>query len=204
MKSSKTILIGIILSLIMILSACGNNNIITTKKIPLTSENVLKVFNNQYNVEHINLETGNVTATFVTKSNTNRKDSVQLIKDIQTKINENFTVTNSNSITLDNYDYKLLGATDNKKIVVGYDPDISIKTQEYNHKYSMSSKFNLLNPTSDVKITAKDREDGDLTSKIKLKNNESLTKIGTQTLTYIVTDSDGNTVTSDLDIEITK
>lgn len=55
-----------------------------------------------------------------------------------------------------------------------------------------------------MKITAKDREDGDLTSKIKLKNNDSLTKIGTQTLTYTVTDSDGNIVTSDLDIEITK
>ena len=76
-----------------------------------------KVFDNQYNVEHINLDSNNVTATFVSKNNIIRKDAANLIKDIQADV---------------------------------------------------------------------------------------LTKLGNQTLTYTVTNSDGNTTTSNLDLEITK
>lgn len=205
MKNNKIVLIVITLLLIVALAACGNNNAKTIKKIPLTSQNVQKVFNNQYNVEHINLDSNNVTATFVSKNKVSRKDAANLIKDIQAKINENFTITNSNDITLDNNDYTQIGVTDNNnKITIGAEPSIYIKTKEYTHNYSMSSKFNLLKPAGDVTITAKDSEDGNLTSKIKLKNDDVLTKLGSQTLTYTVTDSDGNTTTSNLDLEITK
>ena len=69
----------------------------------------------------------------------------------------------------------------------------------------MATKFNLLNPSEHVKVTAKDVEDGDITNKIKLKNSDVLTKIGEQKLNYEVTDSDGNTITNnDLKLQITK
>lgn len=203
----KTILIASCLLIATMVGGCTNSTSKTNKaeKLALTKANVQKVFKGQYNVENINLEWGSIDATFVTKNNVDRKETSKLIKNIQAKIKLNFTVKGSNSITVDNYDYKLLGHTDNKNaIVIGYIPYIYIETNYSVHKHSMETKFNLLNPTSDVKITAKDHEDGDLTSKIKLKNTDVLNKIGTQTITYEVTDSDGNTNTKDLNIEVTK
>ena len=178
---------------------------INTQKLALTNKNIQKVFSNQYIVENINIHHSNVTATFVTKENTNRKESPKLIEDIQAKMHENFIVDDLNNIKLDNFDYVLLGAIHNKKLIIGYVPNIYIKTNDYFHMYSKATKFNLLNPTGDMKIIATDLEDGDLTNKIKLKNSDVLTKLGTQTLTYTVTDSDGNTITNnDIKIEITK
>lgn len=208
MKIRKIILIAIPLLLLIMFTSCGNSDMTTninTQKLALTNKNIQKVFSNQYIVENINIYHSNVTATFVTKGNTNRKESPKLIEDIQAKMHENFIVNNLNRITLDNFDYILLGTFRNEKLIIGYVPDIYIKTNDYFHKYSKATKFNLLNPTGDMKIIATDLEDGDLTNKIILKNSDVLTKLGTQTLTYAVTDSDGNTITNnDIKIEITK
>lgn len=192
----------IIFSVAWFVNSKSSNN--KDEKLELSNENIQKVFSEQYNVDPIDLEWGNISATFTTKKNVDRKEATKLIKDIELKIQKNFTVVDSNSIKLKNIDNVLLGQTDNKRISIGYSPDIYIETKEYVHKYSIATKFNLLNPSSDVEITAKDSEDGNLTNKIKLKNNGILTKIGKQTLTYEVTDSDGNIKTTDLDIEITK
>ena len=205
-KISKLILI--IASVLIFLSVAGCVNFESSnnkaEKLELTNENIQKIFNEQYKVGPIDLEWGNIGATFTTKKNVDRKEATELIEDIELKIQKNFTVVDSNSIKLKNFDNILLGQTDNKRISIGYSPDIYIETKEYVHKYSIATKFNLLNPSSDVKITAKDSEDGNLTNKIKLKNIDVLTKIGKQTLNYEVTDSDGNIKNTDLDIEIIK
>ena len=208
MKNKTNKLIGIIavVSLVFSITGCGSSTASNTKseKLAVTKENVQKVFSEQYNLSSIDVDWGNVSATFTTKKDVNRKEATKLIKDIELKAQKNFKVNDPSSIKLNNIDNVLLGHSEKNKIVIGYLPDISIGTQEYVHKYSITTKFNLLNPTSDVKITADDAEDGNLTSKIKLKNPEVLTKIGDQTLTYEVTDSDGNTDSTDLKIEITK
>jgi len=206
MKINKLILIIAAFLILFSIAWCSrsesSNN--KTEKLTLTKENIQKVFSEQYNVNFIDLEWGNVSATFTTKENVNRKEAIVLIKDIELKIHKNFTVVDPNSIKLKNVDNVLLGQIENKKISVGYSPDIYIGTKEYIHRYSIETKFNLLNPSSDVKITSKDPEDGNLTNKIKLKNNDVLTKIGKQTLNYEVIDSDGNIKNTYLNIEITK
>lgn len=183
-------------------------------KLPLTKENIQKVFSNEYDVEVDGIEeptaTGkqSVEVTFVTRKNVNRKDSSKLIKDIRKKLHENFDVGSNNNLQLNNSNNKLLGSTqsDNDKIEIGEIPVLSINQPIFVElpKYSMSTKFNLLKPVNEVTVTAKDEEDGDITNKIKLKNSEVLTKLGKQTLIYEVTDSDGNTRTNELDIEVTK
>jgi len=208
MKNKTNKLIGIIavVSLVFSITGCGSSTASNTKseKLAVTKENVQKVFSEQYNLSSIDVDWGNVSATFTTKKDVNRKEATKLIKDIELKAQKNFKVNDPSSIKLNNIDNVLLGHSEKNKVVIGYLPDISIGTQEYVHKYSITTKFNLLNPTSDVKITADDAEDGNLINKIKLKNPEVLTKIGDQTLTYEVTDSDGNTDSTDLKIEITK
>lgn len=205
-KTNKLILIIAAVLIVFNIVGCSRSESSSnkTEKLVLTKENIQKAFSDQYIVDPIDLEWGNISATFTTKKNVNRKEATNLIKEIELKIQKNFTVVNSNSIKLKNIDNVLLGQTENKGISIGYLPDIYIETKEYVHKYSISTKFNLLNPSSDVKITAKDSEDGDLTNKIKLKNIDVSTKIGKQTLNYEVIDSDGNIKNTDLDIEITK
>lgn len=208
MKKNKLILTIAAVSILILFSitGCSSSSSSNTKieKLAVTKENVQKVFGEQYNLSDIDTDWGNVSATFTTKKNVNRKEATKLINDIESKAQKNFKVTNPSSIQLNNIDNVLIGRSENGKIFIGDSPSISIETQEYVHTYSMKTKFNLLNPTSDVKITATDPEDGNLTSKIKLKNPEVLTKIGEQTLTYNITDSDGNLDSKDLKIEITK
>ena len=54
----------------------------------------------------------------------------------------------------------------------------------------------------DPGATAADREDGDLTSKIKITGTVDTTKVGTYTLTYTVKDSGNNTVTKTRDVVV--
>jgi len=208
MEKNKSILTmaAVLISILFSITGCSSSTASYTKteKLAVTKENVQKVFSEQYNLSSIDVDWGNVSATFTTKKDVNRKEARKLIKDIESKAQKNFKVTQPSSIKLNNIDNVLLGHTGDGKIFIGYSPDISIGTQEYVHKYSITTKFNLLNPTRDVKITADDAEDGNLTSKIKLKNPEALTKIGEQTLNYEITDSDGNVDNTDLKIEITK
>jgi hypothetical protein len=199
--------------LLIMLAGCRSSNN-SNGKLPLTKENVQKVFSEQYYVrvdaidEPTETDKGSVEITFGTKKNVNRKDSPKLIKDIRKELHENFDIGSDNHIELYNYNKKLLGSTqyDNDKIEIGEIPYINIEhliSMEL-PKYSMSTKFNLFNPIKGATVTATDDEDGDITNKVKLKNSEVLTKLGKQTLIYEVIDSDGNTRTSELDIEITK
>lgn len=209
----KKIIVLMISSLLVVtmFAGCRSSD---SAKLPLTKENIEKVFSDQYyvGIEGINqgteIDKGSIQATFVTKKDVNRKDSPKLIKEIREKLHANFDIGSNNHIELYSYNKKLLGSTqaDNDKVVIGSVPYINI-----NHllsmelpKYSMSTKFNLLNPVKGAKVTATDNEDGNITSKVKLKNSEILTKLGEQTLIYEVTDSDGNIVTNELDIEVTK
>lgn len=205
-KTSKLIIVIATISLMFGITGCGSKTVSNTKtvKLTVTKENVQKVFGEQYNLSSIDVDWGNVSATFTTKKNVDRKEAIKLIKDIQLKSKNNFKATNPCDIKLNNIDNTLLGVSEDNKIFMGYGPEVTIEKQYATYKYSMATKFNLLNPSGDVKVTATDSEDGDITSKIKLENSEVLKKIGDQTLTYEVTDSDGNTGSQDLNIEITK
>ncbi|MBU3093548.1 hypothetical protein KPL35_15930 [Clostridium sp. CF011] len=205
-KTNKLILIIAVVTILFSITGCSSSasSNAKTEKLALTKENVQKVFSDEYSLSSINLDWGNVRATFTTKKDVNRKEAIKLIKDIESKAQKNFKVTVPSSIELKNIDNVLIGHTGDGKIFIGYSPDISIEKKYYVYKYSMANKFNLLNPVDDVKVTATDSEDGDVTSKIKLKNPEVLTKIGEQTLNYEVTDSDGNTDDNAFKVEITK
>ena len=205
-KTNKLILIIAVVAILFSITGCSGSASSNTKteKLALTKENVQKVFSDEYSLSSINLDWGNVRATFTTKKDVNRKEATKLIKDIESKAQKNFKVTVPSSIELKNIDNVLIGHTGDGKIFIGYSPDISIEKKYYVYKYFMANKFNLLNPVDDVKVTATDSEDGDVTSKIKLKNPEVLTKIGEQTLNYEVTDSDGNTDDNAFKVEITK
>lgn len=213
MKRIILLIISFLLVTIMLVG-CKSSANNKSETLPLTKENIQKVFADQYTVEVEAIDAptatdkGSIQATFVTRKNVNKKDSPKLIVEIRKELHENFALNNRNIIQLNNYNNKRLGRveSDNDKVVIGEVPCININTpisMEY-PKYSMSTKFNLLNPVEGAKITADDDEDGDITNKIKLKNGEVLTKLGKQTLIYEVTDSDGNTRTNELDIEVTK
>jgi len=205
-KTNKLLIIIAVVSLVFSITGCSSSKTsnIKTEKFAVTKENVQKVFGEQYNLSSIDVDWGTVSATFTSKKDINKKEVRKLIKDIESKAQKNFKVTQPSSIKFNNIDNVLLGHTENGEIFIGYSPDISIEKKYYVYKYSMANKFNLLNPVDDVKVTATDSEDGDVTSKIKLKNPEVLTKIGEQTLNYEITDSDGNVDDIDFKLEITK
>ena len=207
MKNSKIILIATSLLIIAMFTACGS--ILPTKKLALTKENIQKVFVNAYGVEIYLLDSPNksISANFYTKTDIPKDKVKDALVQIKSNLHKNFDMSNNNIIEIDTKEHTLI--KDNKgKIQIGDLPQISIQepTLYIPQMYSMSTKFNILTLNrDDMKITATDYEDGDLTNKIKLKNSNVLTKIGKQTLIYEVTDSDGNTITNnDLSIEVTK
>ena len=193
MRNSKIMFIGISLLLIIMLTACGN-----TKKLTLTSENIQKVFNNTFNVGIYSISDQNesISAIFNAKQNIPKSKAKEELTQVEGTLHKNFTISNSNSIDIEVKGHTLI-QDDYGNIQIGQIPEINISVPIiYLNDYSMSTKFNLLSPVENSKITATDPEDGDLTSKIKLKNSYVLTEIGTHTLIYEVTDSAGNTITN--------
>lgn len=207
MKNSKIILIAIFLLIIAMLTACGS--IIPTKKLALTRANIQKVFVNTYGVEIYLLDSPNksISANFYPKTDIPKDKVKDALTQIKSTLHKNFDISNNNIIEIDIKEHTLI-KDNNGKIQIGDLPQINIQEPTFYipQTYFMSTKFNILTLNrADMKITATDYEDGDLTNKIKLKNSNVLTKIGTQTLIYEVTDSNGNTVTNnDLTINVTK
>lgn len=112
-KNKKIILITGFLLIVGILTGCGNTNTqvsTKTQKLEFTLANVKEVFKDQYDVENLNVDENGTNETFVAKTNVNKEDAPELLKDIQAKIKENFILKVTNSITLLNNDYKILDA----------------------------------------------------------------------------------------------
>lgn len=207
------LLITSFLLLIMLAGCRSSDN--SNGKLPLTKENVQKVFADQYAVEVEAIyaptatDKGSIQATFVTRKNVIRKDSPKLIAEIRKELHENFDLNSRNIIQLNNYNNKLLGRadSDNDKVVIGESPVINFANNPmlaYPKRSINDKNFDLLKPAGDVKVTATDDEDGDITNKVKLKSDIDINKVGSQTLVYEVTDSDGNTKDYELNIEITE
>ena len=75
-----------------------------------------------------------------------------------------------------------------------------INTDKLIKVIKLGSKFDPL-----IGVTASNKKDGDLTSKIKvIKNTVDTSKEGTYTVTYEVTDKEGNTETETVDIVVSK
>lgn len=181
-------------------SASSNNK---TEKLPLTKENVQKVFNDKYNVEVYSiLSSGkSMSGSFHAKADIPRSKAKNTLTEVENTLHKNFNISNDNSITIE-VDGHILIKDESKKIQIGEIPEINKSNYMYDTDYSMSKKFNLLNPFEGVKLTAHDNEDGDITSKIKLKNPEVITKLGEHNLIYEITDSDGNIANIDLKIYV--
>jgi len=210
MRKRKILLLTVITLLISMLAGCGNSvtttNTTKVKKIALTEENIQKVFVDKYEVgvNTILDEHKSIDAIFKPKENIKKKEARSALKEIENTLHKNFDIANDNSIEI-SYNGNTIIKSDGVKIQIGGAPNIEVGQTYGFHYYSMATKFNLINPADGVQVSAKDDEDGDITSKMKLKNPEVLTKTGKQNLIYEVTDSDGNTVTcDDLKVEITK
>ena len=197
----KLIMAAVSISILFSITGCSSSASSNTKteKLALTKENVQKVFSDKYNVRisEVDNERKSINASFDTKTNIPKNKSKETLKDIEDTLNKKFDVNNKQNIYICIYKVNddILIKDYYGKIQVGEKPEIYIKTpNEFgNISYSMSKKFNLLNPVKNVTVSAKDKEDGDITSKIKLKNPEVLTKTSDfEKLIYVVTDSDGN------------
>ena len=213
MKKNKLILTMTAVSILILFSITGCSSSASrnakTEKLPLTKENVQKVFSEQYNVRisEINNERKSINASFDTKANIPKNKSKETLKDIEDTLNTKFDVNNKHNISINiNVNDNILIDDTYGKIQIGEAPKIYVSTgYMYDTTYSISKKFNLLNPFDTIKLTANDREDGDITNKIKLKNEEVLTKIGQHKLIYVVVDSDGNiTMDDELSINVKK
>lgn len=207
-KSNKLLLIIAVVPLVFSITGCSSSASSNTKteKLALTKENVQKVFANQYDVgiNTILAKHKSISGVFISKKDIPKNKSNEALKEIENTLHKNFDINNDNLIEISRNGHTII-KDDSGKIQIGEAPLIEIQEPLDSHKYSMATKFNLLNPSENVQVTAKDDEDGDITSKIKLKNSDVLTKIGEQKLIYEVTDSDGNRETNnDLKLEITK
>ena len=207
-KINELLLVISIVSLVFSVTGCSSSAASNTKteKLALTKENVQKVFATQYDVgiNSILVEHKSFSGVFISKKDIPKDKARETLKEIENTLHKNFDISNDNLIDISRNGHTII-KNDSGKIQIGEAPLIEIQEPLDFHKYSMATKFNLLNPTKNVQVTAKDVEDGDITSKIKLKNSEVLTKIGEQKLIYEVTDSDGNTETNNaFKIEITK
>lgn len=207
MKKNKLILTMAIVSILILFSITGCNSSVSsntkTEKLPLTKENVQKVFSNKYEVGISEIDNGNksLDVLFKAKISIPKNKARGTLKEIEGTLNKTFNVNNKENMVIEVTVNNNILINDNYgKIQIGEVPVINIQmpTDFSDNTYSMSKKFNLLNPIENVKVSAKDKEDGDITSKIKLKNPEVLTKPSDFVkLIYEVTDSDGNTVTND-------
>ncbi|MFC0490752.1 immunoglobulin-like domain-containing protein, partial [Listeria grayi] len=102
-----------------------------------------------------------------------------------------------------------VAVTSKQKDKAESDPAYVIVEKKANEKPVISAADRIIqvgdtfNPLSGV--TATDAEDGDLTSKIKVTENTVNTAVaGTYSVTYSVTDSDGNTVTKTISVIVVK
>jgi hypothetical protein len=207
-KTNKILLIIAAGSLVFSITGCSSSTSsnIKIEKLALTKENVQKVFINQYEVgiKAIFEENKSISGVFISKKDIPKNKAKATLKEIESTLHKNFDVSNDNLIEISRNGHTII-KNNSGKIQIGEAPLIEILEPLDFHKYSSASKFNLLNPAKNVQVTAKDYEDGDITSKIKLQNSDVLTKTGEQKLIYEVTDSDGNIKTNNgLKIEITK
>ncbi|MDS0528323.1 hypothetical protein NNC19_21790 [Clostridium sp. SHJSY1] len=213
----KLILMSALIIALSSFTGCGSSGTSTTEKkieekLPLTKENLTSVFSEyEYNVfAEINEEAKSIQADFIKKNDVERgkeKEELAKIEDIlheRFDINEDDTHNNINC----KYDYKIIVCRNFDKIAVREKPVIHVenKGQYYTYvEYKLNNKFDILNPYKDLKVTANDEEDGDLTSKIKIKNPEILNDVGEKKkLIYEVTDSDGNTATEKFSVDVIK
>lgn len=214
MKNSKIILIAISLLIIATFVGCSNiSGGIRPKKLELTKENIQKVFSEKYKVGVYSIDNESnkpisISVNFGSKNYVPKNKAKEELAQVESTLHKNFTISNLNIIDIELKGQHTLIKDNYGKIQIGDIPQINIQEPTFYipQAYPMYTKLNILTLNRDnIKITATDYEDGDLTNKIKLRNSNVLTKIGKQTLIYEVTDKDGNTVANnDLTIEITK
>jgi hypothetical protein len=204
------IMAAVSISILFSITGCSSSSSSNTKteKLALTKENVKKVFSDEYDVgvDAIFDEHKSVSIVLNSKKDIPKNKENETLKEVENTLHKNFDISNDNKIDISRNGLTIIKKYSGK-IQKGEAPliEIPLPTLLELPQYSMATKFNLLKPVEHVQVSAKDDEDGDITSKIKLKNPNVLTKIGNQTLIYEVTDSDGNIeINNNLKIEITK
>lgn len=153
------------------------------KPVINASDKELKVgdsFNDKTGVTATDKEDGNLTSKIIVKTNTVNTKVVGTYKVVYEVTDADFNKT-TKEITVKVGNEKPVITASNKELNVG----------------------DTFNPMSGVSAT--DREDGNLTSKIKVKENTVNTKVlGTYKVVYEVTDSYGNVVTKEIKVTVGK
>ena len=222
MKKNKTSQLLLLMAIVsLILTGCGRSAANNTKtgKLALTKENVQKVFQKAFGDEYELLDVSvyepikSISVGLISEKDIPKNKGSEKLKEVENILHKNFDIGDRNSIEIVNdnkngsHRITVIKEYIGKIIQIGQKPNFTISDPQNIKilKYSMSTKFNLLNPYKNITLIAKDEEDGDITSKVKLKNPEVLNKLGEQSLIYEVTDSDNNTVTENYyKIEVTK
>ncbi len=131
------------------------------------------------NVSATDAEDGNITNKLQVTENTVNKDKVGTYK-VTYKVTDNNNQTTTKTI-------KVIVTENKKPVINASDTEITI-----NHEVK-------------INVTATDAEDGDITSKIKIKENTVNNKVlGTYKIVYTVTDSYNQTTTKEIKVTITK
>lgn len=140
----------------------------------------------QWNITATDAEDGDLTKNIVVKSN-----NVDTSKPGQYKVT--YSVTDSGNLNTTADMTVVVSPTPNTPPVINI-PNVPVSVLQGDSFDPAPSKWN---------ITATDVEDGDLTSKIKVKNNTvDTTKPGFYEVTYSVTDSDNIETTADMPVTV--
>lgn len=213
MKKNKTNKLILLISILLLIgvTGCSSSTSTNTKKIEklaFTKENIQKVLNNKYNIYGMNEYKGRILLNIQSENTTFTKEQAKKeLKRIEKILNENISIKGIDDIRIKNKNNLLAISYLQGKIQIGEEPIIGNaygRVPIYS-EYVIGTKFDYLNPAEGIKIIVTDKEDGDITNKVKLENPEVLKTEGVQTLIYEVSDSDGNTVTdSDITVNVTR
>ncbi|MDS0528575.1 hypothetical protein NNC19_23155, partial [Clostridium sp. SHJSY1] len=210
----KLILMSALIIALSSFTGCGSSTSTTEKKIeeklPLTKENLKSVFlDYEYNVvAEIDEEDKSIDAEFIKNNDVERGKEKEELDKIEMILHERFDIRedDTNNTIRCVYDGRTIVKRHWSKIQIGEIPYILVKKVDGVVpciKYKLNSEFNMLSPYGGLVISASDKEDGDISDKIKVKNLEILKELGkNKKLIYEVTDSDGNTRTEEFDVDV--
>ncbi|WP_343339120.1 immunoglobulin-like domain-containing protein [Terrisporobacter petrolearius] len=137
------------------------------------------IFDPMEDVAAIDKLDGNLISNVIVKENTVDTTKVGIYKVV-------YEVTDSDGNTVTK-EIKVTVRSDEKPVMLASDLELKI-----------GDKFDPLK-----NVAASDKEDGDITSKIKvIENTVDTTKVGIYKVVYEVTDSDGNTVTKEVRVTV--
>lgn len=133
------------------------------------------------------------------------KDEIEVTSDVNIDVEGEYTVTykvtdSKGAIAIKTIKVNVVAKVEEPPVE---EPPVAIENEKpvinaIDKVFEVDSKIDLLEG-----VTAYDKEDGDLTNSVKIEeSNVDINKVGVYTLTYSVTDSDGNKTTKTITVTI--